>query len=68
MMDPTRSDTPYSKCHATKEELLNIRRNPLDVTDDCPVCLRFNVFCPVACHPSSGTSSGKIFRIYSEKY
>lgn len=44
---------PHKDCHATKEELLSKRKNPLDVDDDCPICERRGVRCEVGCHPSS---------------
>eukprot|EP01039_Chlorochromonas_danica_P001593 gene1593-1740_t len=50
---------PAEGCKATKEDLLNKKKNPLDVDDFCPICLEdCNVRCRVANHPSSDQSAG----------
>lgn len=55
---------PHEDCHATKEELMNKKKNPLDVDDDCPLCERRGVRCEVGCHPrlipATDASAGKI--------
>ncbi len=53
MMEATAAlqSDPADGCRATKEELLNKKRNPLDIDDFCPICLSFNVKCHVANHP-----------------
>lgn len=47
----TRQDEPALGCKATKEGLLESKKN-LDETDDCPVCERRGVLCEVSNHPS----------------
>ena len=54
-----RSSKPHPDCRATKEELLNKKKNPLDVDEDCPICLQIGLLCSVGCHPSSASSAGK---------
>ena len=51
---PVLQSHPADACHATKEELLNKKKNPLDIDDFCPICLSFNVKCHVANHPAAG--------------
>lgn len=49
----TRQDEPANGCKAGKEELLNKKKNPLDIDDDCPICRDdYSVLCRVANHPS----------------
>ncbi len=47
-----RSSKPHSDCHATMEALLSKKKNPLEIDDDCPICVRRGVLCEVGCHPS----------------
>jgi hypothetical protein len=49
----TRQEDPASGCPASKEELLSLKKIPLDITDDCPICRdHYAVLCLVAKHPS----------------
>jgi hypothetical protein len=58
---PIRQDAPSAKCHALKEDLLNKKKNPLDIDDDCPICREDgNVLCRVANHPL-GAQGNSIF-------
>jgi hypothetical protein len=45
------SDKPHIGCRATKEDLLNDKKTPLGIADDCPICLKRGVACEVGCHP-----------------
>ena len=59
MATSVRSDNPAVLCTSTKEELLAQKMNPLDVSDDCPICRDdYGILCRVARHPS--TATGKI--------
>lgn len=51
MSEPVRMSKPYDHCNACKEELLNKKKNPLNVGDECP-SERRGVRCEVGCHPS----------------
>jgi hypothetical protein len=43
---------PAEGCHATKEDLMNKKKNPLDIDDFCPICFDdYNIQCRVANHP-----------------
>ena len=53
--DAALQNIPAAGCKATKEELLGSKLN-LDITDNCPICLKRNVKCEVANHP---TAQGK---------
>ncbi len=56
----TRSNLPSEHCKATQEALLAQKKNPLDVSDDCPICRDdYQVLCRVACHPT--TATGNVF-------
>jgi hypothetical protein len=62
---PIRQDAPSAKCHALKEELLNKKKNPLDIDDDCPICERRGVLCEVANHPSAARGNYSLRSIVS---
>ena len=53
---PQRQAKPAAGCNASQEALLNKKKNPLDVDEDCPICRdSFGVLCQVGCHPSSNS-------------
>ena len=63
---PTRRDKPDDGCKATKEDLMN-QKDPLNSTDDCPICREdYNVLCRVANHPSRPLlpTTGKKIEVY----
>lgn len=61
----TRSNDPATLCTAFKEELLAQIKNPLEITDDCPICRDdYQILCRVARHPSKA-SQGKKLHQYS---
>jgi hypothetical protein len=60
----TRQDVPAPGCKATKEGLLESKKN-LDETDDCPVCEKRGILCEVANHPSRPLSTGMILKCFS---
>jgi len=41
-------------CKASKQDLMS-QKNPLNATDDCPVCERRGILCEVSNHPSRPT-------------
>jgi hypothetical protein len=47
-----RSDKPHAGCRATKEDLLNDKKTPLGIADDCLICLKRGFACEVGCHRS----------------
>lgn len=57
-----RRDEPASGCKASQEQLLSQKKNPLDISDDCPMCEKLGFLCFVANHPSRPLlpSAGKI--------
>ncbi len=61
MSNPVRQNEPSEGCKATKEELLNKKKNPLDIDDDCPICEKRGVLCEVANHPHREQQAGKFY-------
>ncbi len=54
-----RQDRPAEGCKATIEALMN-QKDPLNATDDCPICRDdYGVLCRVANHPSAQQTAGK---------
>jgi len=53
-----RSSKQHGDCHATKEELLAKKKNPLEIDDDCPICRRRGVLCEVGAHLSVSSYAG----------
>mmetsp|Transcript_33208 Transcript_33208/g.65933 ORF Transcript_33208/g.65933 Transcript_33208/m.65933 type:complete len:102 (+) Transcript_33208:341-646(+) len=54
METPVRSNTRSEFCKSSQEALLAQKKNPLDVSDDCPICRDdFGILCRVGCHPST---------------
>jgi hypothetical protein len=48
----TRQESPASGCAASQKQLLGQKSNPLDISDNCPICRDdYNVLCFVAKHP-----------------
>ena len=63
MASPVRSKIRSEFCNCTKEELLAQKKNPLDVSDDCPVCAKDGILCEVGKHPTTACKRRAIFII-----
>jgi hypothetical protein len=66
MAAPVRSKTRSEFCQASKEDLLALKKNPLDVSDDCPICRDDSgILCRVGCHPSAATGKCSLDIMFS---